>query len=192
MEYKKYIFEDSKENHWDYCCENYIPYIVIYKEGKEFCKLDFDTFPLTRNERFTIIVFGEHILPLYEFYGKYNNVPRKKYSYVGGGSCAVMTVFAKDAELLASQLFDFLMVLKKIDQERFNDNPFEIDDRGHNSEGYNVEEMKTTLKEMSNDTLISMYQVMEINGNFKYRPRERLLYESEISSRNINLTDFKN
>lgn len=191
MEYKKFIYEDSINNHWDYCCENHIPFIQISNKGIKYSQISFDCWPLTTMKRFSVLNFGDHIIPLYELYAANSSLPKNHFSCSGGSSNLVMSVLKNDVEWIASQLFDLLVKLGKMDEDKFKEAPFELNDEGFNSEGYHVAGVTEDLKELNNEKLTFKYGNMEKNGNFKYRPRLRLIYENEIASRGINIKDVR-
>ena len=162
----KFIYDNEKDKdtfnkHWEYCCAQKIPCIRIIKSGTKFWQIEFDVLSVTLRERFVIMNYTEHIIPLYNLYGRYSKLPSNKYSAAGGGRNLIFTVHKKDAPALAKKLFDLLELLSKRDQELFDENPFTIDKEGFNCEGTHVDGFKETLNKMPDKNLISEYQIMK-------------------------------
>ena len=134
LSFIKYVYwdKDTDNKHWTYCCKNKIPCVSIIKAGTKYWKIEFDTASITQNERIVIVDYCDHVIPLYELYCVYSNLPSNKKSYAGGTRNLVFTVFKKDAVEIAEKLFDLLFLLSQQDQELFDENPIEV-----NSEGVN-------------------------------------------------------
>lgn len=189
----KFIYEDTKDTevrnkHWDYCCANKIPRVVIIKSGTKYWKIDFDVFPVTKMERFVIINYAEHIMPLYELYIKYTNLPSSKISAAGGGRNLVFKVHKKDAPDIAEKLFDLLVLLLKRDQELFDENPYTVDEEGHNSEGFHVAKFVEELKEMSDLEIIKKFRRLKESNPLMLLTLE--LIKNEMIKRNISSDNF--
>jgi hypothetical protein len=190
----KFIYESKRksdnDNHWDYCSAKKIPYIKIIKSGTKYWKIDFDMFPTTKMERFVIINYSAHVIPLYELYIKYSKLPRNKYSVAGGSRNLVFTVHKKDAPEIAEKLFDLLMLLSKRDQELFDENPYTINEEGCNSEGWHVEKFVKDLKEMSDSELIKKFWRLKESNPLMLQTLQLII--DEMTMRNIksdNLTE---
>lgn len=126
----KFICERKKNTdyynkHWEYCCSIKIPFICILQSGTKYWKMDFDVFPITKLERVTKINYAEHVIPLYDLYCKYADLPLDRSTYSGGGRSLVFTVHKKDATNIAEKLFDLLMLLSERDQQLFDESPIE-------------------------------------------------------------------
>ena len=127
MDSRKFVYKSKDSgsySHWDYCRDNKIPYVRIIKSGTKYWKIEFDMASVTMRERFVIISYADHIIPLYKLYAKYSSLPDNKYMYVGGGRNLIFTVHKKDAPDLAEKLFDLLLLLHEHDQKLFDENPF--------------------------------------------------------------------
>jgi hypothetical protein len=183
----KFIYESKERSyndyHWDYCCSEKIPYIKIIKSGTKYWKIDFDLFPITKMERFVIMNYSEHILPLYELYVKYTNLPKNIYSASGGGRNLVFTVLTKDAPSIAEKLFDLLMLLSKRDQELFDENPYTVNKDGLNSEGRHVAKFVEELKAMSDGEIIKKYHRLKESNPFMLQTLQ--MVKDEITKREI-------
>jgi hypothetical protein len=189
----KFIYADTKDNdirnkHWEYCCANKIPCIVVIKSGTKYWKIDFEVFSVTKMERFVIINYAEHIMPLYELYIKYTNLPSSKISAAGGGRNLVFTVYKKDAPEIAEKLFDLLFHLSKRDQVLFDENPYTIDKEGRNSEGWHVAKFVEELKEMSDLEIIKEYRRIKTGNPLMLQTLELII--NEMIKRNISSDNF--
>lgn len=188
----KFIYESKKKSendkHWDSCCAKKIPYIKIIKSGTKYWKIDFDMFPTTKMERFEIISYSAHVIPLYELYIKYTKLPRNKYSAAGGSRNLVFTVHKKDAPAIAEKLFDLLMLLSKRDQELFDENPYTINEDGFNSEGWHVAKFVEDLKEMADVELKEEYRRLKESNPLMLQTLQ--LIKDEMTKRNIASDKF--
>lgn len=182
-EYKKYSLVGNKDNHWEYCCINSIPHIIIYKSSGKYTSIDYDAWSITKNERFTMLDFTDHVKPLYQLYSDYNKLPQSKYRLVGGGRNGKITVHSEDVIQIAEKLFDFIMLLAVQDQELFEMNPIYINAEGKNSEGVNVENLKSYLKQMETEELRNYYLGMKKNESFKYTPKRHQIFIDELNTR---------
>jgi len=192
-EIEQLIFEITHKSDWDYCWENKLPQIIISDVGTKYAKISFDVLPLTRYERYRVLSFSDHVIPLYKLYKKYYNLPDNKFSFAGGGNCGVMTVFKKDMIEIATKLHDLLLEIGKRDEEVFNMDPFEVDKQGNNAEGWNEINFPQYLKKLKDDELMLQYKGKIYNNYLKYRPKERALYENEMTRRNLlNMRGIKN
>lgn len=187
MQKKKYGYPLGNEYTWEYCCKNKLPLITIDEKGWKYSYISFDAWPFAKFERFRVINYFEHILPLYLLYKKYSKLPDGKYSITGSGNSGGFTVFKKDVNEIVPKLYDLLMELGKRDEELFNMEPFQVDEDGNNAEGWNEIDFPQYLKKLTDDKLILLYKGMIYNDYLKYRPREKALYEYEIKQRNLTV-----
>ena len=158
----KYITKDNPAQQeglsfWDYCCTHSQPMVTVDTSGTRYWHIDFDVFPVTKMERFTVINYSDHVIPLYKVYVADAHLPTDKVSAVGGGRNLRMCVRKEDAEMLAEKMFDLLVVLAQIDQERFDEAPYELNSEGRNSEGFKPDGVRETLRAMSDDDLQRHY-----------------------------------
>ncbi len=187
----KYILVNKKgnsiyNNHWEYCRENKIPCIQILKFGTKFWQVEFDVASITMQERFVILNYSDHVIPLYELYCIYSKLPPNKYSAIGGGRNLIFTIFKEDATDIAEKLFDLLVILSKRDQKLFDENPYTINKDGFNSEGFRVEKYLQGLKKMPNKDLINQYEFMKRDNPFKLQTIKMI--KDEIDRRKIKTT----
>ena len=131
--------------HMDYCKKANLPYISITSKGTKYWKINYDLSTIRKFARFDKIDFADHIKPIHKVYLKRNNLP-DKFSLVGGGKYGTLVVLKSDAEALADLLFDLLIEIHNLDQEKFDENP-EYIRNGRNAEGLRVEIDKGNLKE---------------------------------------------
>ena len=134
-------------------------------------------------ERFTIINFADHILPLYEMYCKYSKLTLNRYSALGGSRNLCLTVFKKDATYIADKVFDLLFILSKTDQELFDANSHIINYDGFNSEGFHVAKYLKELKKMSNKKLFHHLELMKMGNPNKLQTIKMI--SDEIVKRKI-------
>jgi hypothetical protein len=92
-------------------------------------------------------------------------------------------VYKIDAPEIAEKLYDLLINLAKLDQERFDANPVYVDEDGCNSEGTNVVKFLERLKGKSDDELKKEYR--QIKASNKYRLQHLGMLKDEMKKRNI-------
>lgn len=131
--------------HMDYCRSKNVPYISITTKGTKYWKINYDISTIGKLERFDKIDFADYIKPIHKVYLKRNNLP-DKFSLVGGGKYGTLVVLKSDAEVLADLLFDLLIEIHNLDQEKFDENP-EYIRNGRNAQGQLVENNKGNSKE---------------------------------------------
>jgi hypothetical protein len=185
----KFIYTDKKDTdirnkHWDYCCVNKIPHIIVIKSSTKYWEIDYELLPINKLERFWVINVDEHIRPLYKLYSQYTKIPSNK-SLFGNGS---FIVFKKDAPDIAEKLFDLLMLLSKRDQELFDENPITVNKEGFNSEGFRVTGYPEELNEMSDDDLISEFRAIRSGNPLMLQTLE--LIKNELTKRNITTDKY--
>lgn len=137
-------------------------------------------------ERFVIINYAEHIMPLYELYIKYANLPSSKISAAGGGRNLVFKVHKKDATDIAEKLFDLLVLLSIRDQVLFDENPHSVDKEGRNSEGWHVEKFVDELKRMSDTELVKKFRRLKESNPFMLQTLQ--LIKNEMNSRSLTIS----
>jgi hypothetical protein len=182
----KYITKDNPADQegmtfWDYCCTHSQPLVSVDTSGTRYWHINFDAFPVTKMERFTVINYSDHIIPLYKVYVAGANLPTDKVSAIGGGRNLRMCIRKEDAEMLAEKMFDLLVVLAEMDQERFDESPFELNSEGRNSEGFKPDGVRDSLKKMNDKDLQVHYMVWSDQN--PHQKKYLTLIEEEISRR---------
>lgn len=107
--YAKNRTTDSSHEHWEYCCNNKIPRILIINSGTKYWVIDYDLLPVNKSASFTTSDCEEYLIPLYDLYCKYSKQPLNKSSF-GNFS---FKVHKEDAPDIAEKLFDLLVLLSK-------------------------------------------------------------------------------
>lgn len=169
--------------HYDYCCNNRIPYVTIRKGGTKYWKVDYNILPLTMFERFVIIDYTDHTIPFYDKYCQDFHLPIDKKSYSGSGGCLMFTVFKEDSQEFADRLFDLLVVLSKKDQEMFDKNPVYISVDGFSPEGFKVASYVVGLEKLSDKQLI--YQYNDLKKEKPFWKQKIQLTKNELDKRKI-------
>lgn len=159
--------------------------VIIECSGTKYWTLQFDMFPVTKLERFTVIDFGSHISPLYELYSNQVNLPAGKRHCSGGTAGLRMRVKKEDAEMLAQKLFNLLVILAQRDQEEFDQNPFEVDENVSNSEGFNRNILQERFDEMDEKELIRHWKHYKLNQ--PYHKKYLSWIEEELTGRFIEI-----
>lgn len=181
---KHYILSEEKEEvnaHFSFCMKDCIPFIRIYPTKGKYVKMEFDMFTVMKNERFVIINYTDHLLPLYDAYISIAQIPVKKKQYIGGGRNAVFTLLAQDTALIAERLYVLLLELHKMDEIKFNEHPFLINKEGFNSEGVHVEKFRNSLSKLPLSDLEDQLHIFEMdNPNQK---QTIAIYNEEIESK---------
>ena len=189
METKKFVHNEDGYD-WNFYCDNSIPLITISKVNQRISTICFDIWPLVKFDRFVIINYPDHIIPLYNLYVQYSKLPKKHYFYSGGSNNAMFNVLRRDAEDIAIKLYDLIYQLHQLDEELFSYNPIEVKE-GFNSEGYNEEMEKAEFKSLSDEDLISKYKMQVFADRyFKYKYRYVELFHNEMESRNIPIKKY--
>jgi hypothetical protein len=177
--YKNGNYDESHSKFYEYCCDNNLPFVSIETSGKKYWNIVYDTFTIKKFERFYAIKYDDYVRPFYKDYCEKAKLPSHK-SLFGNLS---FIVFKKDAPEIAEKLYDLLIYLAKLDQERFDANPVYEDDDGCNSEGINVVKFLERLKGKSDDELKKEYR--QIKAGNKYRLQHLGLLNDEMKKRNI-------
>ncbi|MCB9187276.1 MAG: hypothetical protein H6601_11120 [Flavobacteriales bacterium] len=171
MKSTNYIIDNDQPiygiSHWDFCWREGQPYVKLRKKGTMYWYLEFDMLPTIRFSRFSKMSFGDYFLPLYKTYAELAKLPYDKYSFVGGGLNAGMTVRKEDAKDLADKMFQLLVQLQKEDERLFNENPKYVNEDGLTPEGYHEESFKKELKEKSPEELYNLFKTLKRGNNYK-------------------------
>jgi hypothetical protein len=177
--YKKGNYDERHSKFYEYCCDNNLPFVSIDTSGKKYWNIVYDTFTIKKFERFYAIKYDDFVRPFYKDYCEKTKLPSHK-SLFGNFS---FIVYKKDAPEIAEKLYDLLINLGKLDQERFDVNPFYVDEDGCNSEGTNVVNFLERLKGKSDDELKKEYR--QIKAGNKYMLQHLGMINDEMTRRNI-------
>ena len=182
--FKKGDHNESKNEHYEYCCNNNLPFVSVETSGKKYWKIVYDTFTIKKFERFYAIKYDDYIQPFYKDYCEKVKLPLNKSSLFDNFS---FIVYKEDAPDIAEKLFDLLILLSKRDQELFDENPIEVNEQGFNSEGFHIS-YYDDLKEMSDDDLINEFRSIKSGNPLMLRTLE--LIKNELTKRNITSDKF--
>ena len=105
----KYIIHSKSENseYWEYCMKNEIPQIRII-HGKIYSKIEYTLTPMLQHHTLNSALL-EEFSSIYEGYCKFFQLPASKMLTAGGSTNLIFTVFRVHAELIASQLYEYLI-----------------------------------------------------------------------------------
>jgi len=161
--------------------------VTIDHDGTQYWSIEFDMFPVKKFERFSVVDYSDHILPLYELYVKQAKLPIDKKHCVGGSRALRFKVKKEDAEMLAEELFDLLVNLAEWDELLFDKNPYELGETGANSEGFNPEISIQQLIELTDQEL--MREWMQFKKNQPYHKKYLAWIEQVLKKRSIQIPD---
>jgi hypothetical protein len=101
-------------DHYDFCCQNKIPYILIHETGKKYWKVSFDIISMRESNNQDKIDCTESLIPLYEYYAKKSHLPKNRIIWSGGSRVLGFTVYKKDAIKIAELICDLIVLLNSL------------------------------------------------------------------------------
>ncbi len=106
---KKYIFieENTVNNHWQYCVQHQIPHIELSNIDEDYVNISYDLLPCIPFDKLKSGLM-DRIIKIYDGYIDFFQLPKDKFSYVGGVNNLELTIYKINSEYIATQLFDYL------------------------------------------------------------------------------------
>lgn len=98
------------------CARLQVPFVSI-TPARKYAYVQFDVYEMVKPHGLPDEQPADFIIDLYKCYARFFNLPKNKFSCVGGSNNLGFTVFREHAEIFASQLFDHLLRFVKSQQE---------------------------------------------------------------------------
>ena len=173
--------------HYQDCCQQRKPYVVVIKSGTRYWKVDYDILPVVIGERFTVLPFSDLTSSFYDQFRRTHKYPADPKHRLGQLGVAPFMLRKEDAIEFAEELYGLLIQLSAKDRELFDKNPVYINETGYNSDGFHVAGYTKELEMMTDHELQGEYEERMRSNPFWFQTHQLILEEM---SKRKGLKDF--
>jgi hypothetical protein len=107
---QKFVIDKKGDNtaHYSYCAQHRVPFVRIIPAVK-YARVEFDVYEMVRPQGLPDEQPCDFIIDLYKSYARFVDLPKDKFSCVGGANNLVFSVYREHAETFAALLYDHLL-----------------------------------------------------------------------------------